>query len=54
VGRSAEAEGVEEEAELRAGLLRADTEPGEDARLDVGRWIRIDPPPSSIPFRTTS
>jgi len=53
-GRCTEAEGPQEEAEPALGLSRGDPECGEDPALDVRRWIRTLPEPSSQPLRTRS
>ena len=55
VRRRAVAQRLEQEAEARLGLLGVDPERGED--LLAGRrrrWMRIEPPPISWPFQTTS
>ena len=55
VRRGAVAERLEQEAEARLGLLGVDPERGED--LAAGRsasLMRIEPPPISWPFQTTS
>ena len=54
VRRRAVLQRVEQEAEARVGLLLGDPERGEDLLLDLGRWIRIDPPPISEPSSTMS
>ena len=49
------AQRLEQEAEAGLGRLGVDPERGEDRLLDLGVvLIRIEPPPSSWPFQTTS
>ena len=52
--RRAVLERLQQEAELVLGLLLGDAEHVEDALLHVARWIRIEPPPISMPLQTMS
>ena len=54
VRRRPVAQRLQQEAEARLGRLGVDPEGGEDRLLQSAPLIRIEPPPSSCPFQTTS
>ncbi len=55
VRRRTELQRFEQEAELQLRLVRADAEQTSNTALCMsGRWMRIEPPPISLPLRTMS